>query len=148
MTLIWGLRDADKAADDEMQRRAELLLKQLDDQEAEVVISSITASELLTPLDDKEQKAFLDRLNKLFRVVPFDIKAAALAAQLYQRHKGALAKARGYSRTVLRADSLIIASVKVAGASVFYSNDKQCRALASNVMDARDLPTHSEFLFE
>jgi hypothetical protein len=36
---------------------------------------------------------------------------------------------------------LIIASANAAGATIFYSHEKQCRKLASQVMKSEDLPT-------
>jgi hypothetical protein len=48
---------------------------------------------------------------------------------------------------MLRADAMIVASAKGAGATEFYSNDDKCRALADLVMIGRTLPRQSEKLF-
>jgi len=44
-------------------------------------------------------------------------------------------------RHVLKADAMIVAAAKSAGATEFYSHDKKCRALAKRVMKSFDLPT-------
>jgi hypothetical protein len=41
---------------------------------------------------------------------------------------------------VLKAGAMIVAAAKAAGATGFYSNDKNCRQLAKLVMDANGLP--------
>jgi hypothetical protein len=47
----------------------------------------------------------------------------------------------------MKADVMAVATVKVHGATVFYSHDVLCRKVAERAgMAARDLPTHSEFL--
>jgi predicted nucleic acid-binding protein len=147
MTLIWGLRDVGQAADQEKENRALLLLKQLDAEDAEVVISAVSVAELITPLTPQRQTNFITELHKQFRVAPFDLSAAALAADLYRTHQTSTSQSESYGRKILRADTLIVASLKVAGVTVFYSHDKKCRNLASKIMVAHDLPTHDENLF-
>ena len=70
-----------------------------------------------------------------------DLEAAAIAADLWSRHKEAPKDQQYGRRQVLRADAMIVASVCAAGATEFYSHDRRCRALASLLMAARDLPT-------
>ena len=45
------------------------------------------------------------------------------------------------SRDVLKADAMIIGTAKAAGATIFYTHDARCRALAQLVMKVEDLPT-------
>jgi predicted nucleic acid-binding protein len=74
----------------------------------------------------------------------FDLPAAAIAADLWSRHKQLPSDLKYDSRHVLRADAMIVATAKAAGATDFYSCDKKCRALADFVMAAHDLPTRDE----
>jgi hypothetical protein len=76
----------------------------------------------------------------------FDLSASALAAELWIRHRG-LSKHEQMQRVPLKLDVMVLATAKTAGARLFYSNDRKCRALAKSIgLDARDLPTHSESL--
>ncbi|GMU24726.1 MAG: hypothetical protein AMXMBFR13_47980 [Phycisphaerae bacterium] len=148
MALIWGLRDVGNT-EPEMEKRALILLKQLDADEADVVISSITVAELLTPLDPKTQTGFLAELHKQFRIAPFDLSAAALAADLYRTSMATHDPRTRQGRKVVRADTLIVASLKMAGARSFYSHDRNCRNMVQRAgMVAHEWPTHSEKLFE
>ena len=149
MTLVWGLRDKGRSQEPEKEERAQLLLRQLDDEEADVLIAAVTVAELLTPLKDREQATFLAELNRQFRVAPFDLSATALAADLYRLSKESEDPHSRPARRVLRADTLIVASLKMAGATTFYSHDRSCRKMAERAgMAAHDLPTHSEKLFK
>lgn len=149
MTVIWGLRDVGKSTDPDMERRAGLLLRQLDADEAKIVISAVTVAELLTPLGPREQNLFVAELNKQFEVAPFDVSASSLAADLYRKSRQSAIEQARPSRKIIRADTLIVASLKRAGATIFYSNDRNCRTIAEKAgMVAHDLPTHSEKLFE
>lgn len=68
------------------------------------------------------------------------MRAAALAADLFAQY---LQGHHRYSdRVVLKADVMILASAKAAGATEFYSNDDDCRKLAVLAgMRGRELPT-------
>jgi len=153
MVLIWGLRKVDPQKgtlsdhDAEMQRRSRILLRDLDEKKEIVIVPTVAVAELLCPIDPKEHGKFIAVLTQRFFCPPLDIRAASLAAELWQYHRG-LPSNEQISRTVLKADVLIIASAKVGGASAFYSHDAKCRKVALRAgMKPRDLPTHSEDLF-
>jgi hypothetical protein len=152
MFLIWALRKDPRKEklsehDAEMLRRSRILLRDLDEKKQIVILPAVAAAELLCPIDPKEHGKFIAVLTQRFFCPPFDIRAASLAAELWQYHRG-LPSTEQTSRTVLKADVLIISSAKVGGASTFYSHDAKCRKLATHAgLKARDLPTHSENLF-
>ena len=152
MALIWALRkDPQKGKlsdhDTEMVRRSRILLRDLDERKLIVIVPAVAVAELLCPIDPKEHGKFIAVLTQRFFCPPFDIRAASLAAELWQYHRG-LPSDEQISRTVLKADVLIVSSAKVGGASAFYSHDAKCRRLATHAgLKARDLPTHSENLF-
>ena len=51
-------------------------------------------------------------------------------------------------RATLKADVMIVATAKIAGAAAFYSHETKVRRLADMaVIVGKDLPTHSEDLF-
>ena len=76
-------------------------------------------------------------LSERFNCPIFDLQAASIAADLWVRHKNLPPDQRYQSRQLLRANAMIVASAKAAGATCFYSHDKNCRTLAALVMTAR-----------
>lgn len=148
MTMIWGVLSGGKPEDDEKRRRARILIKDLDSQnpKPKIIVSSIVVAELMTGMTEDEKARFLSELTRGFEIAPLDVKAAALSAQLYDMHRD-LKTSEPNDRKLFRADTLIIASSRAAGASVFYSDEQRARRMASSVMEARGLPSHSEDLF-
>lgn len=99
-------------------------------------------AELLVKVELARHGDFIAALQERFFCPPFDLRCSSLAAELWQFHAG-LSKADRLERNVLKADVMIIATAKVAGASVFYSHDGRCRKLAEKTrMRAEDLPSH------
>ena len=148
--LIWGgIRDnpGDQSEKPDLAERSRWLLAQLERDHVEIVIPTITAAELAVPLAAKKRGEFLASLSENFFVKPFDLQAAAIAADLFARALE-LPESEITARKVLSADTKIIATAKAAGATVFYSHDKRCRKVAALVMQAHDLPSHAEELFD
>ncbi|MEX0716301.1 MAG: PIN domain-containing protein [Planctomycetaceae bacterium] len=125
--------------------RAKLLLHQLSDDT--IILPSIAVAELLVPIPDAQRGLLIAELSSRFVCKPFDLPATAIAADLWARSKKLPAELRHDNRNVLKSDVMIIAVAKAAGATVFYSHDRRCRAIAALVMEAKDMPTHSEDLF-
>lgn len=153
MTMIWGLRKPHYSKSQQpseevvdLQRRAHVLLLSLDQQRARIVVPTVAVAEVLAGIERQRHGQVLAEIQKRFFCPPFDLKASALAAELWQKHR-ALPKNQQMERSILKADVLIIATAKTAGATVFYSHDVNSRKLAGTVMEARDLPTHSEDMF-
>lgn len=144
---IWAIRGGGNPSQREEVRRSRILLDQLEDESATIIIPSVVVAELLVPVDVAKHGEFLIELQKRFVTAPVDLQAASLAASIWQQHKN-LKKSDQTKRTILKADALIVASAQCAGARRFYSHDKGCRHLARLIgMEPRDLPTHDENLF-
>jgi hypothetical protein len=95
MVLIWGgLRKVNPQKgtlsdhDAEMQRRSRILLRDLDEKKEIVIVPAVAVAELLCPIDPKEHGKFIAILTQRFFCPPFDIRAASLAAELWQYHRG------------------------------------------------------------
>jgi hypothetical protein len=130
--------------------RAKLLLYQLTRDHPAIILPTIAISELLVPVPPSKTGALIAALTEQFVCPTFDLPAAAIAADLWARHKKLPRESQYKNRHVLRADAMIIASVKAAGATAFYTNDKTCRTLASLVIPAHglpDKPTNLEDIF-
>jgi hypothetical protein len=121
--------------------RSKLLLYQISRKKATILLPTIAISELLVPVPKAQKGALIAALEEKFVCPPFDLRAAAIAADLWSQHKNLPQDFRYSSRHVLRADTMIVASVCAAGATEFYSHDRKCRALADLIMKAHDLPT-------
>ena len=107
-----------------------------------VVLPTVAISEVLAPVPEASRGILIAKLASLFVCPSFDLPASAIAAHLWAEHKKfAESDQYGRKRHVLRADAMIIASAKVAGATEFYTNDKKCRKLAGIVMKGCELPT-------
>jgi len=146
MILVYAgfvpLKPGKRAADfEDLCVRSKLLLHQIERRKGTVLLPTIAISELLVPVPKAQQGELIAALTKKFVCPPFDIMAAAIAADLWSRHKRLPQDQQYGSRQVLRADAMIVASACAAGATDFYSHDGNCRALASLVMTPHDLPT-------
>ncbi|HVZ94330.1 MAG TPA: hypothetical protein VG797_07460, partial [Phycisphaerales bacterium] len=85
-----------------------------------------------------------------FLIQPFDVSCVSEAARLFQIGKpmrGIGKTSQPHTRARLKADTLIIASAKASGASIFFTGDAQCLELASTCMTAKDLPDVAPGLF-
>ena len=135
MTVIWALRDAGPSVakrDRSKQTQAIELIDWLENNETEIIVPAVVIAEVLTPLDAQQERRFLQINASRFRPAPFDLHAASVAARLYRENqdlKTHYRAAEGPTR-FFRADSLIVASAKVAGATDFYSDDNLCRQFA------------------
>jgi hypothetical protein len=134
----------------EMRRRARILLQLFNEQEIELCVPSVVVSELLAGVEPSKHANLLAEFEQKFFCPPFDLKACALAARLWQFERGlqgtsaGLPKTERSERRLLKSDILIVASAKIAGASLFYSHEKKCRRLAQEAgMRAFDLPESS-----
>ena len=128
--------------------RTKLLFEKIDPEKDTVIVPLIVVSEILVPVPATQRLSVVSKLQEMFELYPFDLPAATIAADLVARH-GTLSSTQQYNeRQVLRADAMIIASAKAARAEKFYCHDKKCRALASLIMEACDLPTGDETMID
>jgi predicted nucleic acid-binding protein len=141
MVLIYAgivpAKKTSKVAPD-LSLRAKLLLHMLRD--SIVILPAIAVSELLIPVPASKKGVLVAELQTKFLCPPFDLQAAAIASELWAKHKKLPKDSQYKQRQVLRADSMIIATCKASGATAFYSHDADCRALANLVMKGNDLP--------
>lgn len=155
MILIWGFhkphykpkakpRNQDVG---EMRRRSRLFLRTLEEEEETVMVPAIAVSEVLLGIPPKDHGDFIATLQESFFLPPYDLRAASLAARLWQETRE-LPKSEQPVRSTLRSDVMIVATAKVAKAKAIYSHDENLRKLAVRAgMEAYDLPTHSPNMF-
>ncbi|OHB68289.1 MAG: hypothetical protein A2V70_20405 [Planctomycetes bacterium RBG_13_63_9] len=143
MVLVYaGLvpRKSNEKSEDikELSLRAKLLLhmKRRDT----IVLPTTAMAEVLVPVPEEQRGRVVAILSNMFFVASFDKPSAVIAADLWARHKKLPPDLQYKRRHVLKSDAMIIATAKSAGASEFYTHDRNCRALASLVMTAPSLP--------
>ena len=144
--LVWGSREGSDPKTKDLERRARILFELLERDKARVIVPSIVLAEFLVGVAPEEHTKVMEQFRQTFYCPPFDVAASVIAADLWRKHATYDPKDK-QQRKILKADVLIIATAKVAGAQCFYTHDDKCRKLASEVMEARDLPTHDERLF-
>ena len=148
--LIWGIR---QEGPNGMIERAGWLFDFLEQEEAQIIVPSVVVSEYLIPTQESDHRNIIAAMSRRFIVAPFDVRCTSLAAALFYPGKSArgLGKAVGHpaARVVLRADCLIAATAKLAGATRFYSNDAPCRETAKLAgMQPEDLPDIPPSIFQ
>ncbi len=132
----------------DFRRRTLILLDNLRTRNDQIIISTVAITELLKGLKPEHRGPVIAKINSRFRIKPVDVAVAGFAADLWTKHRG-LPEKDQMERIVLKVDVFVVAASKIAGASVFYSNDKTCRTLAEQAgMEPKDLPSHSEDLFD
>jgi predicted nucleic acid-binding protein len=142
MILVYAGKVPSKGASPlaELTVRSRRLLDRLVADDATIVLPTVAVSELLVPVPNPESGMLIRELSEQFVCPTFDMRAAAIAAELWAIHKKLPRDQQYKDRHVLRADAMIIASAKAVGATIFYSNDRNCRKLAANIMTAEGLP--------
>lgn len=143
--LAWGIR---RAGDPNMIRRADWLFEQLERDQASIIVPCVAFSEYLTAIPVTKHGGVRAALSKRLNFMPFDIECCSLAAELFLVGQTMRPAGEVDGRKTLRADAMIIATAKMKGARVLYSNDENCRNLADRVMKSEDLPTMGQNLFD
>lgn len=153
-TLIWALGEI-ASSDAPKEHRATLLLDYLSKINARVILSTIVIGELLTDIDPSKHSAFIASLEEKFDIVPFDIRGASKAAAMYRLCEDLKNTGKPNARKTFKADLMIVAQAWASGVTIFFSDDAQCRAMATRMgLHARELPTqpatagNSPMLFE
>lgn len=136
--LVWGVRHE---GPDEMQQQARWLFEYIEQADALVVLPTVVLSEFLTGVKQQDRPRVAQAISERFTVAAFDSKAAYLAAELYQSSENSKPKGVPGGRSVLRADSMIVATAKAFGAEIFISHDTACRKMAKKIgLIDMDLP--------
>jgi hypothetical protein len=94
MVLIWGFqkphyKQKDKPRNQdivEMRRRSKLLLRTLAEEDETVIVPAIAVSEGLLSIRPEGHGEFIAELQERFFLPPYDLRAASLAAKLWQKN--------------------------------------------------------------
>jgi predicted nucleic acid-binding protein len=98
--------------------------------ECRIAISTITVAEYLAGIDESKKLKALRGLERNYTIAAFNNKAAVDAGRIFIYGKKN-ANRSCYSRTVISADSKVIASLKAMRCSFFVSHDAEAVKLAN-----------------
>ncbi len=100
--LIWGIRKVATAGQECMINKATDLITRLRDTDDTVVLTAVTVGEFLAGADDETAKNEFETIQATFQILPFDGKAARIAAKLWRdRIKHHVAQKTGSSRNLV-----------------------------------------------
>lgn len=128
MALIWGVQKVARPGQEVMIDWTAFLLEELVRRGTRLAITSVALGEFLSHFDDDERATQLVTIASAFVILPYDARAAAIAADLWNRRNEAKSTA---TRVVLKADIQIVASAIAGGAGTIYSHDDNLRKLAN-----------------
>ena len=130
--LIWGVKRQSTSGQENMIELAVRLIEDLDDKETEIALPSLVISEYLSNFPDESREEQYSELIRSYYIVPFDAKAASIAAKIRNdRDKiSGIVDEYSASRNVIKADIYILASALSCGATEIFTHDKHIKKLA------------------
>lgn len=146
--LIWGVRGVATSGQEEMIQRAQAFFEDLDASDADILIPTVVVAEFLAGVPKQQHLGLLDVLHRRFQVVPFDVRTAAIAAELWrdaaERNPHLKDQIRdafpGIERAKIKADLMILATALARGADVLYTHDGPLKMAAGGRIEVRELP--------
>lgn len=144
--LIWGVRCVATDGQEEMIPRATAFFNWVDENRHKLVLSSECLAEYLVGATGVEKVAQLTALQEKFIILPYDAKAAAIAADLRSDKDFIKSQqAVGKTRVCIKSDIVVVATARAfgqKGVDRIYSSDPCVRHLATTCgMSAQDMPT-------
>ena len=111
MILIWGVRRERQRGREDLVERCVDLIKHLKEQRTTIMVPSVAVAEYLAGFSAENQKIQQDIIGEHFFVAPFDMKAAAIAGELFDKQRmKAIREDTDLPRQCLKADLHIVAT--------------------------------------
>jgi len=146
--MIWGIRGYSTQGQEGMVSRAQELLSELDEMDAEVLVPAVVVAEFLAGIPKPQHVGLLEVLNRRFQLPPFDVRTAAIAAELWREAAERNPQLKelvqeafpGTEKAKIKADMMILATALVRKADVLYTHDRQLKMVAEGRIEVRELP--------
>lgn len=146
--LIWGIRSISATGQKEMINRAQSLLTELDDSNAHILVPAVVVTEFLAGVPKETHTKLLEVLNRRFQLPPFDVRTAAIAADLWRIGAEKDPSLRDVIRETfpavtnakIKADTMILATALMRKADILYTHDGPLRTIAKQWIEVRELP--------
>lgn len=146
--LIWGIRGIATPGQEAMINRAQGLFEDLDAADADILVPAVVVAEFLAGVPKPQHVGLIEVLNRRFQIAPFDVRTAAIAAELWREAAERNPHLRqqiqeifpGTERTKVKADLMILATALARGADVLYTHDGPLKTAAAGRIEVRELP--------
>lgn len=146
--LIWGVRQESPEGREDLVARCVQLLRKYRSERRPIMVPSVVLAEYLVGCEKSSRETQRDIIGKNFFIAPFDAKAAAIAADLYDKSMvDEIRTEMGIGKQCIKADIKILATAIAHGASHIYVNDEQMRVLAQGKIIVNGIPTLERDLF-
>lgn len=142
MMMIWGIKGVSTPGQEDMIERAQRLLQSLADDKIHLVLTSHAVAEYLGAFPPDKRDAQYVALQEYFPIVPFDLRATEVAADLLYNKDliKSIQQEFQVSRQVVKADMAIIATAVAAGVQTLYSHDGKFIRAAQGKIIVKDVP--------
>ncbi len=131
--MVYSLSIPKTAEDIDRAKKATWLLDYLMGQKAIIQLSYVSVAEYLVKVPVAKHAAAIKKLETRFRLAPFNLEAASIAADIVNHSKqSTVVVRREGDRPCLMADTKILASLIASGMQTFYANDERIRTLAQS----------------
>lgn len=137
--LIWGVQGSSRPGQEGMIPRARAFIDQLDADRARLIIPAPVIAEYLVPFSPTDRLEQLRRLQRRFRIIPLDMRAGMIAAEIGWRPDDG-AHSPPHCRECLRADALVVACALAGGADLLVTHDAGATRRAAGRIRVQGVP--------
>lgn len=139
--VIWGVRELVPPGREDMVPRCVDLIRSLKERRVPIMFPSVAVAEYLAGFSAAEQKIQQAIISEHFFVAPFDMRAAAVAGELFdKRLMKTVRQETDIPRQCLKADLKIIATAIAHGATSIHADDKHFTSMACGRILVKEVP--------
>ena len=149
--FIWGMQSSsdDEATLNENFRKMRLFLERLASENQRIMIPTVVLAEYLVKVPVEDHAAEVNRIQAIYRVFPFDVKAASISADIggsltYQSTVNQFAETqhvtREEARQLVKVDVMIVATAIANNAERIISEDPHIRSIAGTRIPVDPIP--------
>lgn len=142
--LIWGVQGVSRPNQSDMIPKTWCLLRDIDKAGDRILVPTPAIWEYLLGIDNEEHGNVISTFQQRFRIAPFDVKAAHIAARLWKnKMEGALDRDEWVAcsgRQKLKIDCQIVAIAVACDAKIIYSEDPDIIRYSKDVIQVQPIP--------
>jgi len=146
--LIWGVKEQETKGQEKMVKKAKVFLEHIEkDSQTRILVPAIVLAELLLKVPPEIHNMVCNLFQKSYQVIPFDVKAAAVFAKIWQVKKNdniikTLTAEGNTTKNELKTDCLIVATAVSRKAARIYSHDSRIlKKFAEDYIEVCEIPS-------
>lgn len=141
--MIWGVRGMASPGQEEMVVRAKRYLEFLEKNKHRIIIPAPVLAEYLVFSGDAEREQQGTEFERQFRVMPYDYRAAKIAARIGRDRPRieAIQEGFGKARQAISVDVQVVAIASANKADLLIAHEGSMRKLAEGIVTAVDIPS-------